>query len=151
MHVHDLHATILHLMGLDHERLTYRYSGRDFRLTDVAGRVRARDPGLIERIPAWFKGKRWRVIKLCGWRVGSQLRRRPSEPSRRRPRGHLRGVRRPPVGADPEPTMRSSPRPFPYGPGRGRCDQAFLRRLKRLESSFRGIYVRRPGRPKSSR
>jgi hypothetical protein len=39
MHVHDLHATILHLMGLDHERLTYRYSGRDFRLTDVAGRV----------------------------------------------------------------------------------------------------------------
>jgi hypothetical protein len=39
MHVHDLHATILHLMGLDHERLTYRYSGRDFRLTDVHGRV----------------------------------------------------------------------------------------------------------------
>ena len=39
MHVHDLHATILHLMGLDHERLTYRYSGRDFRLTDVHGHV----------------------------------------------------------------------------------------------------------------
>lgn len=39
MHVHDLHATILHLMGIDHERLTYRYSGRDFRLTDVFGRV----------------------------------------------------------------------------------------------------------------
>jgi len=39
MHVRDLHATILHLMGLDHERLTYRYSGRDFRLTDVAGEV----------------------------------------------------------------------------------------------------------------
>ena len=38
-HVHDLHATILHLMGLDHEQLTYRYSGRDFRLTDVAGHV----------------------------------------------------------------------------------------------------------------
>src|SRR5207253_536973 len=37
--VHDLHATILHLLGLDHERLTYRYSGRDFRLTDVEGRV----------------------------------------------------------------------------------------------------------------
>ncbi|MBA3313651.1 MAG: DUF1501 domain-containing protein [Planctomycetota bacterium] len=37
--VHDLHATILHLLGLDHERLTYRYSGRDFRLTDVAGNV----------------------------------------------------------------------------------------------------------------
>ena len=37
--VHDLHATILHLMGLDHERLTYRYSGRDFRLTDVEGEV----------------------------------------------------------------------------------------------------------------
>jgi hypothetical protein len=39
MHVHDLHATILHLMGLDHEKLTYRYSGRDFRLTDVSGEV----------------------------------------------------------------------------------------------------------------
>jgi hypothetical protein len=39
MHVHDLHATILHLMGLDHERLTYRYSGRDFRLTDVHGQL----------------------------------------------------------------------------------------------------------------
>jgi uncharacterized protein (DUF1501 family) len=39
MHIHDLHATILHLMGLDHEKLTYRYSGRDFRLTDVSGTV----------------------------------------------------------------------------------------------------------------
>jgi hypothetical protein len=39
MHIHDLHATILHLMGLDHEQLTYRYAGRDFRLTDVAGVV----------------------------------------------------------------------------------------------------------------
>src|SRR4051794_25461192 len=39
VHVHDLHATILHLLGIDHERLTYRYSGRDYRLTDVYGRV----------------------------------------------------------------------------------------------------------------
>jgi len=39
MHVHDLHATMLHLLGLDHERLTHRFAGRDFRLTDVAGRV----------------------------------------------------------------------------------------------------------------
>lgn len=39
VHVHDLHATILHLLGIDHTKLTYRYSGRDFRLTDVAGRV----------------------------------------------------------------------------------------------------------------
>jgi hypothetical protein len=39
VHVHDLHATILHLLGMDHERLTYRYSGRDFRLTDVHGHV----------------------------------------------------------------------------------------------------------------
>ena len=37
--VHDLHATILHLLGFDHERLTYRYAGRDFRLTDVHGKV----------------------------------------------------------------------------------------------------------------
>jgi hypothetical protein len=38
-HIHDWHATILHLLGLDHEQLTYRYAGRDFRLTDVAGNV----------------------------------------------------------------------------------------------------------------
>jgi arylsulfatase A-like enzyme len=44
--VHDLHATILHLLGIEHERLTYRFQGRDFRLTDVAGKV----------IDAWLKG-----------------------------------------------------------------------------------------------
>jgi uncharacterized protein (DUF1501 family) len=41
VHVHDLQATMLHLLGLDHTRLTYRHSGRDFRLTDVHGRVMA--------------------------------------------------------------------------------------------------------------
>lgn len=44
VHVHDFHATILHLLGLDHEKLTYRHSGRDFRLTDVFGNV---IPGLL--------------------------------------------------------------------------------------------------------
>jgi uncharacterized protein (DUF1501 family) len=39
VHMHDLHATLLHALGLDHERLTYRHGGRDFRLTDVYGRV----------------------------------------------------------------------------------------------------------------
>jgi hypothetical protein len=39
VHVHDLHATVLHLLGIDHTKLTYRYSGRDFRLTDVSGTV----------------------------------------------------------------------------------------------------------------
>jgi uncharacterized protein (DUF1501 family) len=39
VHVHDLHATMLHLLGFDHEKLTYRHSGRDFRLTDVSGDV----------------------------------------------------------------------------------------------------------------
>ena len=39
VHVNDLHATILHLMGIDHLRLTTRFQGRDFRLTDVAGKV----------------------------------------------------------------------------------------------------------------
>ena len=39
MDFHDLHATILHLLGLDHRKLTYRYEGRDFRLTDTEGRV----------------------------------------------------------------------------------------------------------------
>ena len=38
-HTHDLHATILHQLGLDHERLTFRHAGRDFRLTDVHGNV----------------------------------------------------------------------------------------------------------------
>jgi hypothetical protein len=40
MHVHDLHATILYLLGIDHLKLTYPYSGREFRLTDTAGEVR---------------------------------------------------------------------------------------------------------------
>jgi arylsulfatase A-like enzyme len=44
VHVHDLQATILHLLGLDHERLTYRYQGRNFRLTDVAGEI---VPGIL--------------------------------------------------------------------------------------------------------
>jgi ssRNA-specific RNase YbeY (16S rRNA maturation enzyme) len=39
MHIHDLNATILHCLGYDHEKLTYRYQGRDFRLTDVHGQV----------------------------------------------------------------------------------------------------------------
>ena len=39
VHVHDLQATILHCLGLDHKRLTYRHLGRDFRLTDVSGEV----------------------------------------------------------------------------------------------------------------
>ncbi len=41
VHLHDWHATILHLLGLDHERLTFNYGGRDFRLTDVHGTVLA--------------------------------------------------------------------------------------------------------------
>ena len=48
VHVHDLHATMLHLLGIDHERLTYRYQGRDFRLTDVAGKVVQRDSGVAK-------------------------------------------------------------------------------------------------------
>ncbi len=39
VHVHDFHATILHCLGIDHERLTYRHQGRDYRLTDVHGTV----------------------------------------------------------------------------------------------------------------
>ncbi|HEY4263054.1 MAG TPA: DUF1501 domain-containing protein, partial [Schlesneria sp.] len=39
VHVHDLHATILHQLGVDHKRLTYKFQGRDFRLTDVSGNV----------------------------------------------------------------------------------------------------------------
>ena len=39
VHLHDVHATMLHLLGVDHERLTYRFQGRDYRLTDVFGKV----------------------------------------------------------------------------------------------------------------
>ena len=39
VHVHDFHATVLHLMGLDHEKLTFKHQGRRYRLTDVAGKV----------------------------------------------------------------------------------------------------------------
>jgi hypothetical protein len=39
VHIHDFHATLLHLMGIDHEQLIYKYQGRRFRLTDVAGNV----------------------------------------------------------------------------------------------------------------
>ena len=39
VHVHDFHATILHLLGFDHEKFTYRHAGRDYRLTDVHGQV----------------------------------------------------------------------------------------------------------------
>ena len=46
VHVHDLHATMLHLLGIDHTRLTYRFQGRDFRLTDVARPCGARDSGV---------------------------------------------------------------------------------------------------------
>ena len=51
VHVHDLHATILHLLGFDHETFTYRYAGRDFRLTDVHGKVVAGRCG-VRRLPA---------------------------------------------------------------------------------------------------
>ena len=47
-----LHATILHLLGLDHEKLTYRYAGRDFRLTDVKGNVVKGDPRVVPSGPA---------------------------------------------------------------------------------------------------
>ncbi len=56
MHVHDLQATILHCLGIDHTQLTYRHQGRDFRLTDVAGEVN-RPCWLIAGF-RWF-GARW--------------------------------------------------------------------------------------------
>ena len=49
VHIHDLHATVLHQMGLDHTRLTYRYSGRDYRLTDVHGELGERDHCLSQQ------------------------------------------------------------------------------------------------------
>ena len=69
VHVHDLHATILYLMGLDHERLTYRYSGRDFRLTDVHGHVVTE----ILADPQFYLTPRHRVSELTtAWVQASQ-------------------------------------------------------------------------------
>ena len=70
VHVHDLHATILHLLGLDHEKLTYRHSGRDFRLTDVYGRVVQRDHRLT---PAGTRSRT--VLQPAGCRPRREVRR----------------------------------------------------------------------------
>ena len=59
VHVHDLHATMLHLLGIDHTRLTYRYQGRDFRLTDVAGKVVHADSGVSGRSGFSLTGSRF--------------------------------------------------------------------------------------------
>ena len=70
--VNDLHATILHLLGIDHERLTYRYNGRDFRLTDVAGNVVKEDPGVRSPRRSWERAASGRSpgeggisVRLC--------------------------------------------------------------------------------------
>ena len=57
VHVNDLHATILHLFGMDHNKLTYRFQGRDFRLTDVAGKVVQQAAG-VERAAGCYNPAR---------------------------------------------------------------------------------------------
>ena len=52
--VHDLHATMLHLMGIDHEKLTYKFQGRDFRLTDVHGQGREAAAGIADPVAQTF-------------------------------------------------------------------------------------------------
>ena len=79
MHVHDLHATILHLMGFDHEKLTFRHAGRDFRLTDVHGHVvhdiirywggDAPVPFLAYCDPSWGRSS---VGRAPHWQCGGQ-------------------------------------------------------------------------------
>ena len=59
VHVHDLQATILHLLGLDHTKLTYRFQGRDFRLTDVAGKVVDQAAGVSG------PGDWWHLTPVC--------------------------------------------------------------------------------------
>ena len=67
VHVHDLHATILHLLGFDHTQLTYRFQGRDFRLTDVHGQGGEGDPGVTRaRAADWAAG----CAATVGHRVG---------------------------------------------------------------------------------
>ena len=71
VHVHDLQATILHLLGFDHTKLTYRFQGRDFRLTDVAGNVVKRNRGLTQaRIAIEFPQ---RAITNCRTEIVGQL------------------------------------------------------------------------------
>ena len=55
VHVHDLNATILHCFGIDHTRLTFKFQGRYYRLTDVEGKV-------VEKILGMKPGPRWRII-----------------------------------------------------------------------------------------
>ena len=59
--IYELHSTILHLLGLDHEKLTYHFNGRDMRLTDVHG-------GVIKEIVAWIPTIRRRTARLCALR-----------------------------------------------------------------------------------
>ena len=65
--VHDLHATILHLLGFDHERLTYRYAGRDFRLTDVHGKGHLRNYRVIQTDPRRLHSPRAPRCHLSDW------------------------------------------------------------------------------------
>ena len=83
--IHDLHATMLHLLGIDHEKLTYRYAGRDFRLTDVSGESREGPPcvGCSSRVAARSSARRWPRAGCAGMiraedRARSGLHRGPS-------------------------------------------------------------------------
>ena len=72
MHIHDLHATVLHLMGLNHEKLTYRYAGRDFRLTDVAGTVAQGilSPDMRQRLSSASAGRCGPLLAQSGGAAG---------------------------------------------------------------------------------
>jgi hypothetical protein len=84
VHVHDLHATILRLMGFDHERFTYRYAGRDFRLTDVHGRVVERVDCVIGRPGLFLLALRGTTIGLARLPVPPDAWRSPHEIANRR-------------------------------------------------------------------
>ena len=76
VHVHDLHATVLHLLGLDHLRLTYHHQGRDFRLTDVSGEVVPREfwrkaPPLLDSQPRQQELHRWSNGVIRNLKMGS--------------------------------------------------------------------------------
>ena len=135
VHVHDLHATVLHLMGIDHEKLTYRYSGRDFRLTDVHGEV-------VKGIIAWAPYRPRPILSTGfgdafpaglrdGIRVGHPRPRRPSAPGQRQFQsvltqgvlGRSRGRPRARGGGG----RRRSPRPGESVGGRGRVALTALR------------------------
>ncbi len=151
VHVHDLHATILHLLGLDHTRLTFPHNGRDERLTDTSGKVDPGDPGVSRPTMADSMRARSRCSILVVARRSARGRRRrgPGEADHRRGARAL-GVSARPSGR-PVPAVKDArlgPQPDRrLHPGAARSEAACARRprptgrrlLRRLSFDLTGL------------